>query len=391
MLYMSKFSVLLFTAAAVAATTLPRLRKGSSLRMSSSSSSGGAVQEQTEQGQYEEALLELCQPSQGTQYVPQLLLNDEILAQVVKDVRSMLYVYVVSSPGGAEEQESMSEYIASIYQRLWDEMIAFDKLGLQCIVMGDSQSQGFRRRSEMHAEPSLDAVLTFDDNVLGNINQSRESLRLSQIRHVQKTKAIDHLLPGKGKGKDNGDMYFYENRDGNLALPTFKSVALGGTFDRLHNGHRKLLTLAAGSCTSKLIIGITGDIMLSKKKGKDQIRPYADRKEEVLSFLKAIKPGLDYEPVELADPFGPTITDASIEAIVVSSETVAGAHAINTRRQEAGLAPIATLVMRRSESATLSSTFIREREAAGGEGSGAMARGGVLGRAWALLRAVFAR
>ena len=187
-----------------------------------------------------------------------------------------------------------------------------------------------------------------------------------------------------------GDIYFYENRDGDVSLPTFGNVALGGTFDRLHNGHRKLLTLAAGSCTRRLIIGITGDVMLSKKKGKDQIRSYQSRKEEVLSFLRSVKPGLDYEPVELADPFGPTITEASIEAIVVSSETVAGAHAINTKRKEAGLAPIATLVMRRSESATLSSTFIREREARGGETTATHTRGRGLMRVWAAIRTLFA-
>ena len=394
MMCMSKLSVFLFTAAAVAASTLPRLRKGaSSLSMSSSSSESG-VQGQIMQGQYDEALLELRQPPKGSQYVPQLLLNDEILAQVVKDVRSILYVYVVSPPGSGHGQGNLSEYIASIYQRLWDEMIAFDKLGLQCVVMGDSQSQGFRSRSEMHAEPSLDAVLTFDDNVVGNINQSREALRLGQINHIRKTKAIDHLLPGSsGDGKDTGkgDIYFYENRDGDVSLPTFGNVALGGTFDRLHNGHRKLLTLAAGSCTRRLIIGITGDVMLSKKKGKDQIRSYQSRKEEVLSFLRSVKPGLDYEPVELADPFGPTITEASIEAIVVSSETVAGAHAINTKRKEAGLAPIATLVMRRSESATLSSTFIREREARGADTTAPATRGRGLMRVWAAVRALFTR
>lgn len=373
-MYMSKVSVLLFTAAAVAATTIPRLRRGA-LRM------GNEVPD----GKYEQALLELYQPPIGERFVPQLLLNDEILSQVVKDVRSILYVYIVSSSASAEQGENISEYIASIYQRLWDEMIAFNKLELQCVVMGDSHSQGFRTRSEMHAEPSLDAVLTFDDNVIKNINMARSSLQLGVIGDIQKTKAIDHLVPGP----DGREMYFYENRDLDVVLPSFKSVALGGTFDRLHNGHRKLLTLAAGSCTDRLIIGITGDVLLAKKKGKEQIKSFQNRKGEVLNFLKSIKPGLEFDAVEIQDAYGPTITDPSIEAIVVSSETVSGAHAINVKRKEKGLSPIVTLVMRRSESATLSSTFIREREI--GRTGVVSKLGAVVGSAWSRVRGVFRR
>lgn len=307
-------------------------------------------------GKYDQALLELRQPIDGQKFVPQLLLNDEILSQIVKDVRSILYVYIVSSSDSTGGDAS--EYIASIYQRLWDEMISFNKLQLQCVVMGDAQSQGFRTRSEMHAEPNLDAILTFDDNVMENVNKGRASLQLPAVEHIVKTKSIDHLLPGL----HGRDMFFYENRDGNITLPSFENVALGGTFDRLHNGHRKLLTLAAGSCTKRLIIGITGDVLLAKKKAKDQIESFHTRKSEVVNFLRSIKPMLEFDAVEIQDAFGPTISDPSIDAIVVSSETVMGAHAINVRRREKGFAPIATLVMRRSESATLSSTFIRERE-----------------------------
>ena len=32
-------------------------------------------------------------------------------------------------------------------------------------------------------------------------------------------------------------------------------VALGGTFDRLHNGHKKLLSLAASICKKQITIG----------------------------------------------------------------------------------------------------------------------------------------
>lgn len=43
----------------------------------------------------------------------------------------------------------------------------------------------------------------------------------------------------------------------------FEFVALGGTFDRLHAGHRLLLVSAALVSTKKLYVGITGVILAS--------------------------------------------------------------------------------------------------------------------------------
>jgi phosphopantetheine adenylyltransferase/dephospho-CoA kinase len=45
----------------------------------------------------------------------------------------------------------------------------------------------------------------------------------------------------------------------------FENVVLGGTFDRLHNGHKILLSTAALKCTKKLTVGVTDIIMLKCK------------------------------------------------------------------------------------------------------------------------------
>lgn len=46
-------------------------------------------------------------------------------------------------------------------------------------------------------------------------------------------------------------------------LRTYKNVVLGGTFDRLHNGHKILLSQAALRCTERLTVGVTDTNMLS--------------------------------------------------------------------------------------------------------------------------------
>lgn len=49
-------------------------------------------------------------------------------------------------------------------------------------------------------------------------------------------------------------------------MKTYKNVVLGGTFDRLHNGHKILLSEAALRCTEKLTVGVTDTNMITGNK-----------------------------------------------------------------------------------------------------------------------------
>ncbi len=52
------------------------------------------------------------------------------------------------------------------------------------------------------------------------------------------------------------------------APPLYSSVCVGGTFDMMHYGHRKLLTLAVSSVrpgTGRLHVGVKSDDMLTRK------------------------------------------------------------------------------------------------------------------------------
>ena len=157
------------------------------------------------------------------------------------------------------------------------------------------------------------------------------------------------------------------------------SVAVGGTFDHLHAGHKLLLSAVAlvvedekGAHDEprKLTIGITGDELLTKKKFAEAMESWDDRQQSTANFLESIlifspsdrenrrvenisAPGpngrlvrasfgsdlvIDY--VQISDPFGPTITDESISALVISAETRAGGGAVNDERAKKGWAAL---------------------------------------------------
>jgi phosphopantetheine adenylyltransferase len=175
-----------------------------------------------------------------------------------------------------------------------------------------------------------------------------------------------------------------ENDDPIAHNETFhKSVAVGGTFDHLHIGHKLLLTMTAymvepgvselEADERKLTIGITGDELLKNKQFRQLLESWRQRQENVHSFLMSImlfSPSanqevrmesrsedgpngrriianfpskLKIEYVEIGDPFGPTVTDEAISCLVISGETRSGGEAVNNKRKEKGWLPLEVL------------------------------------------------
>jgi pantetheine-phosphate adenylyltransferase len=115
-------------------------------------------------------------------------------------------------------------------------------------------------------------------------------------------------------------------------------VALGGTFDRLHNGHKMLLTTAVLHCSAKLRVGVATDELLAKKELGNLIEPLDQRISAVLGFLHRICPPdliLDVLPI---DEFtGGTASMRELQAIVATAETSKGVERINELRSQNGL------------------------------------------------------
>ncbi|RPA98901.1 hypothetical protein L873DRAFT_1739483 [Choiromyces venosus 120613-1] len=161
--------------------------------------------------------------------------------------------------------------------------------------------------------------------------------------------------------------------------PPTNQHKVGGTFDHLHPGHKLLLTMTAfllspDAAAPRLVAGITGETLLINKKHSTHLGTWDSRAAKVVDFLRGITdfsanpsselltspssstpqtditprsitttiPGGDgekkrelvIETVEINDPFGPTITNEAISALVVSEETKSGGEAVNKKRTE---------------------------------------------------------
>ncbi|XP_073428426.1 bifunctional coenzyme A synthase isoform X1 [Dendrobates tinctorius] len=120
-------------------------------------------------------------------------------------------------------------------------------------------------------------------------------------------------------------------------LQSHSDVVVGGTFDRLHNAHKILLSVCCLLSERRLLIGVADRELLDNKVLKELIEPYETRVEKLSQFLVDVKPSLGYDIVPISDPYGPSITDPELRCIVVSEETQRGGLSVNKRRLENGL------------------------------------------------------
>jgi pantetheine-phosphate adenylyltransferase len=108
---------------------------------------------------------------------------------------------------------------------------------------------------------------------------------------------------------------------------------VGGTFDPLHDGHKRLLSRSfdlAGR-SGHVVIGLTTDSFASRK--NHPIRPFELRRKELVDYILDNHYPAQWVVEPLNDRFGSAL-ESDFDAIVVSEETLPVAVEINKLRKE---------------------------------------------------------
>ena len=126
-------------------------------------------------------------------------------------------------------------------------------------------------------------------------------------------------------------------------MTQFDLVAMGGTFDVIHDGHMALLNKSF-SISSKVIIGLSSD-QLAAKRGKNLVNDYPKRFSSLESTIQKNFPDSSYEISRLENDFGPAVIEGSVQALVVSEETSSKGVKLNELRAERNLIPVEIVVV----------------------------------------------
>lgn len=141
-------------------------------------------------------------------------------------------------------------------------------------------------------------------------------------------------------------------------------MAVGGTFDEFHKGHRTLL-MKAFQISEEVLVGLTSDDFVEKLTKPHPTATYKERLEELKTFLREHDFLERTTIIPLDDVYGVTLSKGCVEALVVSRETEPTASKINEKRKTIGLPPLYIVVidMVPSENhVSISTTRIRRGE-----------------------------
>ncbi|RLN95663.1 hypothetical protein BBJ28_00012713 [Nothophytophthora sp. Chile5] len=283
-----------------------------------------------------------------------LVKNDVLLEKAAEFVSHTLFIFV----SGRDKHEVVN-YTSELYGLAWDVACSLGKPFLDIrIVSGGFPTDKLASKTweELVLQPDLNAV--FGEDALVDVQR----LNAQRFERDGLFAVTYHPLAMHVERRLAADVHYFENE--HTDLTPHDLVILGGTFDHLHNGHKKLLSLAASISARGILVGVTADSMLTKKSHAELLEPLEQRKRAVRSYLKFLNPQLVVELVTIEDPFGPAIVIPEPAAMVVSTETLAGAAKINSIRQDRGLPKLHIFACRRTESSTLSSSSIRDKLAA---------------------------
>ena len=124
----------------------------------------------------------------------------------------------------------------------------------------------------------------------------------------------------------------------------YKKSILGGTFDRFHKGHKRLIDTAFEN-SERVTIGIATTALFKHKNFTQAIEDYQTRKHNVETYLKSQNFLDRAEIIPISDIYGNSLTDSGIDAIFATAENLKNIEEINLERVKVGFNPLSIVIV----------------------------------------------
>ena len=241
------------------------------------------------------------------------------VSQLVQDVLYVPLAHEVHKD--TEPASAVSQQLNAIYQ-----------ISSQCTSQLDIRPvlplpRGYKTESLPPLTSTLEAVLTTriqsleelqKDQNYHQLSKRHDGTKMLKVIHVDVEEDCVQKVPLVPAGKS--------------PVKSYNAIAVGGTFDHFHDGHRLFLAQAVLMARERILVGIADGPLLANKILTELIEPVEKREEFVRGFLRDMKPWLQIDVVPITDVFGPTATDGSLECLVITQDSVKGGDAVNKER-----------------------------------------------------------
>lgn len=144
----------------------------------------------------------------------------------------------------------------------------------------------------------------------------------------------------------------------------YKNAVVGGTFDRFHKGHEKLLEITFSQARN-VTVGISTESLYKRKLLSKTIESFEIRRKSVFQYLNAMHFDKQAEIVQIDDIYGTTLEQKEIDAIFITEENSNAASLINEKRKEKGFPELKIITVpfvNDFDGTTISSERIRKGE-----------------------------
>lgn len=287
-----------------------------------------------------------------TQTLDELKFNIKpILEESFKYTNENLYIYINPLINKSSQQASIQSSntidpqpitdrfkLKSILSTFYQKSFKLNpKVNVTCLLNNVHAASKMNKASKNFKYDAILTDISIKSPVFSKLNQfcdfnlpNEQILDTSSIpiySIFQENSASNNIEPISNDSSLHIDDQLYANK-------VYQNAIMGGTFDRLHIGHKIMLSEAVLLTKNRLLIGITNECMLKRKKLSELIEPFDTRCKNVKHFLDMVASDLEFIPFNITDPYGPSIIEKDYQCLIVSQETFKTGKMVNEKRLE---------------------------------------------------------